>query len=207
MIVEWLFTGQSKVELPTCQTFTWHLSVVEENAIYYAAGYVIHKLIRKYSQMDARKFKEFVDILNGMLGEDMLGEDPVSIEAHRTYSYMDYVTVWTKMNDWGGLMYVSLNTFHCFKAIKMVTYDLIKKGSTKEEVISQVLATESVGLHWMLVCDSHDEAESFELLQDVIGVWFTIRGFSIAGKLFEQYKKATKSNVRGKKGLTKELHS
>ena len=132
MIVERLFTGKPKVELPTCQPFTRDLSLVEENAIYYAAGYVIHKLIRKYNQMDSRKSKEFVHTLN-----DMPGEDPVSIEAHSTY--MDYVTVWTKINDRGGLMHVSLNTFHCFKAIEMVTYDLIKKGSTKEEVIVKFL--------------------------------------------------------------------
>ena len=132
----------------------------------------------------------------------MLGEDPVSIEAHSTY--MDYVKVWTKTNDRGGLMHVLLDTFRCFKAVEMVTYDLIKKGCTKEEVMSQV--TENVRFHWMLICDLHDEAKSFELLQDVIGVWFTIRGFTIAGKLFEDYKKATKSNVRGKKGLRKELH-
>ena len=147
--------------------------------------------------MDNCKSKEFVDALN-----DMLGEDPGSIEAHSTY--MDYVKVWTTTNDRGGLMHVSLDTFRCFRAIEMVTYDLIKKGCTKEEVMSQV--TENVRFHWMLICDLHDEAKSFELLQDVIGVWFTIRGFTIAGKLFEDYKKATKSNVRGKKGLRKELH-
>ena len=199
MIVERLFTEQSEVEPPTssCQSLTQDFSVIEENAIYYAAGYTIHKLIRKYSQMDNCKSKEFVDALN-----DMLGEDPVSIEAHSTY--MDYVKVWTTTNDRGGLMHVSLDTFRCFRAIEMVTYDLIKKGCTKEEVMSQV--TENVRFHWMLICDLHDEAKSFELLQDVIGVWFTIRGFTIAGKLFEDYKKATKSNVRGKKGLRKELH-
>ena len=48
---------------------------------------------------------------------------------------MDYVKVWTKTNDRGGLMHVSLDTFRCFKAIEMVTYDLIKKGCTKEEVM------------------------------------------------------------------------
>ena len=70
MIVERLFTGQSKVELPSCQSLTRDLSVVEGNAIYYAASYTIHKLIRKYSQMDNHKSKEFVDTLNGMLGKD-----------------------------------------------------------------------------------------------------------------------------------------
>ena len=58
----------------------------------------------------------------------------------------------------------------------------------------------------MLICNLHDEAKSLQL-QDIIEVWFTIRGFSVAGKLFEDYKKATKTNVRGKKGLRKELHS
>ena len=64
----------------------------------------------------------------------MLGEDPVSIEAHSTY--MNYIKVWIKMNHHGGLMHVSLDTFSCFKAIEMVTCDLIKKSFTKEEVIN-----------------------------------------------------------------------
>ena len=86
MVVEWLFSGQSEVELPTCQSLTQDLSVVEENAIYYAAGYTMHKLIRMYSQMDDHKSKEFVDILN-----DMLHEDPVSIKAYSTY--LDYAKI------------------------------------------------------------------------------------------------------------------
>ena len=70
---------------------------------------------------------------------------------------------------WGPNAYIiDLNTLHCFKATEMITYDLIKKGfSTKEEVMSQV--TENLRLHWMLICDLHDEGESFQLLQDIIG--------------------------------------
>ena len=84
MIMEQLFTRQSKVEPPSHQSLTRDLSLVEENVIYYAAGYTIHKLIRKYSQMVNCKSKEFVGALN-----DMLGEDRVSVKAHSTY--MDYV--------------------------------------------------------------------------------------------------------------------
>ena len=72
----------------------------------------------------------------------------------------------------------------------MVTYDLIKKGSTKEEVMSQV--TENVRLQWMLIIDLHDEGESFELLQDVIGVWFTIGGSS----LLKGYLKTTRKQLK-----------
>ena len=101
-------------------------------------------------------------------------------------------------------MHVSLNTLHCFKAIKMVTYDLIKKGfPAKEEVMSQVTENR---VHWMLICDLHDDGESFELLQDVIVVWFTIRG----SPLLQSYLKATRKQLKVKfvvkKGLRKELH-
>ena len=80
MIVERLFTGQSEVEPPSCESLTRDLSVIEENTIYYAAGYTMHKLIKKYSQMDNCKSKESVDALN-----DMLGEVPVSILGHSIY--------------------------------------------------------------------------------------------------------------------------
>ena len=94
-------------------------------------------------------------------------------------------------------------TFCCFKATEMVTYDLVKKGCTKEEVVSQV--TENVRFHWMLICDLHDEAESFELLQDVIEVWLTIRG----SPLLESYLKITRKQLKVmfvvKRGLRKEL--
>ena len=44
----------------------------------------------------------------------------------------------------------------------------------------------------MLICDLHDEAESFEMLQDVIGVWFTIRG----SPLLESYLKTTGKQLK-----------
>ena len=199
MIVERLFMGHSKVELPTCPSPTQNFTEIEENTIYYAAGYTIRNLLRKFNQVDTHKSKEFLDVLN-----DMLGEDQSIIEAHCTY--MDYVKVWVKTNDRGGLMHVSLDTFHCFKAIEMVIYKFIKRGSTKEEVTTQAFINENIRLHWMLIYDLPNEADSLELLQNVIEIWFTIRGFCLAGKLFEDYKKASKSNVRGKKGLRKELH-
>ena len=60
MIVEWLFTGQSEVEPPSCQSLTQDLSVIEKNAIYYAASYTILKVIRKYNQMDNCKLKRLL---------------------------------------------------------------------------------------------------------------------------------------------------
>ena len=59
----------------------------------------------------------------------MLGEDCSSIES--TLLYYDYVKVWTRTQDRGGLKHVSSDTFNCFKAIEVVTYSLIEKGYEK----------------------------------------------------------------------------
>ena len=46
--------------------------------------------------------------------------------------------VWTGTTDRGGLKHVSDETFRCFKALELITYELLQKGATKMEVISQV---------------------------------------------------------------------
>ena len=199
MIVEQLFTGYAEVELPTCPSSTRDFSEIEENAIYNAAGYTIRKLLKKFNRMDSLKSMDFLDVLNNMLGEDQ-----ARIRAHSTY--VDYVKAWMRTNDHGGLMHMSLDTFHCFKAIEAVIDKFLKSGSTKEEVTTQAFISVNVKFHRMLICNLPNEAECLELLQNVIEIWFTVRGFSLAGKLFEDYEKATKSNVRGKKGFWKELH-
>jgi len=158
MIVERLFTRQLEVNIPLCKpVLSREFTAVEENAIYYAAGYTVRKLIRKYKQNDDQKSREFVNTLH-----DMLGEDERSTEAHT--SYMDYVKVWTQNNDRGGLIHVSMDTFRCFEAIELVTHDLIKQGCTKEEVMSQACINESVRLYFSLISDVLNDEESFELL-------------------------------------------
>ena len=47
---------------------------------------------------------------------------------------------------------------------------------------------------------------SSQLLSEISTLWFTIRGFSVASKLLEDYKRGMKKNVKGTKGLRKELH-
>ena len=44
------------------------------------------------------------------------------------------------------------------------------------------------------------------ILQNFYKKLFTVRGFSVASHLLEQHKKPSKSTVKGKKRLRKELH-
>ena len=57
---------------------------VEENAIYYAARYVIRKLLWKHDNLRGEDSKQLAAMLWGMLGDDCCGIDA-------TASYYDYV--------------------------------------------------------------------------------------------------------------------
>ena len=63
---------------------------------------------------------------------------------------------------------------------------------------------DNVQFYWaMLSVDIENEDHAIELLKEIIGLWVTMRGFSIAGCWLEQYKQATKTNAQ--KGLRREL--
>ena len=86
-----------------------------------------------------------------------------------------------------------------------MTYELLKKGATKTEVIGQVENDENVQFSWDLIMNEFTSEVSTTLLHDVVSIWFTIRGFAVTSSLFEQYKGATNKNIKGNKGLRKEL--
>ena len=51
---------------------------------------------------------------------------------------------------------------------------------------------DNVQFYWvMLSVDIENEDRAIELLKEIIGLWVTVQGFSIAGCWSEQYKQAT----------------
>ena len=201
MIVERLFTRKSEVRIPSYDVPSREFSAIEENAIYYAAGYVVRKILCRHVKKDDAKSKSIVTALISMLGNHY--DNDIVEELS---SYMDYVTTWTRIADRGGLKHVTLDTFRFFSTVEVITGDLLSKGCNKIEVTGQAFVNEAVRFHWDLIADFQNETDSLQLLREAINLWHTIRGFSVASKLFEDYKKATKTNVRGTKGTRKELH-
>ena len=67
-------------------------------------------------------------------------------------------------------------------------------------MIASVLLNDNVQFYWiMLSTDIQDEQTSQDLLREIVELWLTIRGFSIAREWMEMYKrfssKATKKNT------------
>ena len=105
MIIERFFMG-GDVDQSVEVGYQQELSVVEENAIYHAAGYVIRKLIKKFRRSGGENAYMHTAILLHMIGDDTVGDMPDS-----TDSFLDYVKVWTSNTDRGRLSHVSNDTY------------------------------------------------------------------------------------------------
>lgn len=185
MIVEQLFTACSDVTTMGNQPApSRNFTAVEENAIYYTAGYVVKKLLHQYKTHSGEARENLVKAALSLLGDTQS-----NIETYDTY--LDYVKVWTSTTDRGGLKHVSDDTFRFFKALELIAYELLIKETTREHAINEMVTNENVLFQWDLVMYDFNTSVSNTLLWDIVTLWFTVRGFSIASKHFEEYKKAT----------------
>ena len=133
-------------------------------------------------------------------------------------SFQAYTTEWTKLVNRGGLFEVNDLSYQLFKKIEIQMQkkllDTLNDGSRacmstitqRESIINAVASNEEVQFFWaMLCCDIHHHEAAEHLLKELISLWLTIRGFSIAGTWIEQYKARSSANIGKKKGLRKEL--
>jgi len=103
MIIERMFGDKPDVADADTLTNSRELTPIE--AIYYAAVYVVRKLLKKFKRNDSSKAQCFVEALLNMFG------DGPSSNTECTSSCTDYVGVWIRRTDCGGLMHMSLNIF------------------------------------------------------------------------------------------------
>ena len=99
----------------------------------------------------------------------------------------------------GGLFEINDTCYLMFRDIelKVRKYLFSVLGRTiscdKDTIISSVASDDNVQSYWaMLSVDIENKDHAIELLKEIIGLWVTMRGFSIAGCWLEQYEQATK---------------
>ena len=66
---------------------------------------------------------------------------------------------------------------------------------------------EDVQFYWSMVSGDWDENVSEELLEEIVKLFTTIRGFSYASAWVEKYKTANAKTLEKSKGLRKQLIS
>ena len=179
------------------------LTKEETNAMRYACGFVPYRLLKKYEKKSDEKSVQFVECLGNMA--------VAGIET----DLMDYTRVWFDAVNRGGLFPLNDESFRFFTAVESRVRSQLAKSvlpseesssNCKEITITTTLQDEDVKFYWSIVSiDIENEDYATELLQEIITLWLTIRGFSVAASWMEQYKmcnhKTTKKSSSLRKGL------
>ena len=172
------------------------------NALRYAAGYVPWKLLQKYSKptcTDPNR-QDFIVCLSSL---SQKGEGSV------TSTYLEYTKRWLLAIDRGGLFHIHDEAYNMFYEIEclvkkfLTTLDGFEKD--KQDAIAQIANNDSIQFYWSMIAVELDDIVGQQLLTEIIELWVTIRGFSIAGAFVEQYKQITKSCTKKSTGLRKQL--
>ena len=188
-----------KYSLPSASSSTdpMHLTVDEHNALRYAAGYVLLSIKRKNS-FDNPSLVAWIEKQTDVSG------------AVNGVSYSQFTKMWIEKVNRGGLLLVSDNMYHVFHAIEMVLRQFLKgmtenHGLEKDKVTNVIYDDNEVQYFWsiMSIIDI-DEESSERLLKDIIRLWITVRGFSYASSIVEDYKRSCGA-LKRKKSLRKEL--
>lgn len=173
------------------------LTAGEANALRYAAGYVPFALKKKLSHRP-----EFVKCLDQLA---------VSGEGE---TYLEYTKKWIELVNRGKLFEINDECFKFFCDLesKVTSYlrDIFASGGQvhkdKKEVISSIAEDTDVQFSWLLLClELDDEQLSNELLEYVVELWLTIRGFSMASAWMEYIKQCDSTSTTKKKALRKNL--
>lgn len=155
------------------------LDPVEENAIRYAGGYVIRKILTIYRKKEM--YGPCLDSLMAMLLEDA-GDDI------QQKSFLQYTSMWLDKTDRGGLYHISDLCFELFTEIELGTYELLngnflhKKKVTLEEIELTVFRDSDVRRIWAYCSLSTDPEESEDILRNIVHQWAIIRGTSLNGR-------------------------
>ena len=170
------------------------LSLVEENAIRYTAGFVIKKLLDKF-QGD----NEVTMCLNSMLKDG----------AHDVIEH--FSEVYLRETDRGFLKHLTDTAYEFFVELEMVTYNYLQsislgvKDFNMKNLHSIVSSDVDVLRIWALCAiDIETTDKQLSILLDITKEWTKLRGHSIASMELEKHKRKKLDTTR-KKSLRREL--
>ena len=196
-------TFKTEPESPS-QVVATSLTKDEENILRYACGYVGMKLYQRFLKTLGEKAAQFVECLS-----NMHSDGPTS-------SLLDYTKEWVEKVNRGGLFDISDEDYRLFISIEMSTRKKLAEHLKKQRVteassegesaiIEFVINNDDVQFYWSMLSIDMEEEHNSELLQHIVQLWLTIRGFSISKAWMENYKWAAKSGISKSKSLRKNL--
>ena len=169
---------------------TEQLTYEELNALRYTAGYVPRALQKKLFKHPRQKDLQLY--LNELISD---GSEAV------TDSSDDWLTAVNR----GGLIVVNNMAFELFHTMECEFRHNIQPTGIVDNAVELILNNEDVLFLWSIISNSWDQDCSSELLERMVKLWITLRGFSLCGALMEQYKVTNKITTQKSKAMRKEL--
>ena len=182
----------------------------EANAMRYVAGYVCRAVRKKITVSHSPLKKQLLLALWELLEDESIdySEDEEASPQQQQPSSSD----WIDLVDRGGLLHVNTETFMLFTAIEGVVRSHYRVDNLKavtdgkrHELSQKISASEDVQFQWCMIAVDMSEDVAQTLLNMIIDMWVTIRGFSFVKCYLELYKQRQKKITQRSKGLRKEL--
>ena len=137
-----------------------------------------------------------------------------SVSAFEESTLLSYTSEWIAKINRGGLFEINDTAYLLFCKIEVTLRGVLTKhlnsslplNDPKEELVALAIKDEDIIFYWsMLSTDNDSEEASTQLLKEIVALWLTIRGFSIAGQWIEIYKKCAAQNTKKSKSLRTSL--
>ena len=172
----------------------------ELNALQYVGGFVPHSLLSRFEKNE--RYTKSLECLGDM-----------AVASESDGDVLDYTKEWMEKVNRGGLFPPNNVTFQMFVGIEQATrlrvrchHYIDRHDKDLEDIIESTAMNADVQWHWMLISQSVESAEESDwLLGEIIKLYVTVRGFSIAANWMELYKKESKKSTKKTTGLGKQL--
>ena len=168
----------------------------ELNALRYVAGFVLLSVKKAYVSTGATTIVNWID-------------RQVDGSVSSADTYYEFSKAWIDKVNRGGLFCICDTVFDMFvameKQLRQHLADLSEcYGIDKEKVITGILEEDEVQLFWEMLTVELTEEEEQPLLRKIVKLWLTIRGFSYASAIIEEYKRSCGA-LKRQKALRKDL--
>ena len=194
------------VAAPTSsRTTSFSFSDDELNALRYVAGYVPYSMLKRYERNHQTK-PAVLECLGNMA---VAGDDS---DIH------NYTTKWIETVNRGGLFPINDKSFQLFIAIESIVIqtlstsymNTVQHNNIKTHTINTCIKNTQVQEKWTVLTkyiDFEKPDDEIKLLEEIVNLWVTIRGFSVAATWLETFKQQVKVNTKKKKSLRQSLLS
>lgn len=206
-LFEMLLHKHFTTSLPPQNTTQSPMSKDELNALQYACGYIPHILLKRYEKKSGRKYDKFLECLGDMAVPSENEHDGLLL----------YTREWISKVDRGGLFPLNEKSYLFFVSVEKQVRILLpshmtsasaSRESLKKSVIEMVTSNDDVQWSWTLISECIDsEEDAIELLQELVTLWVTVRGFSVTATWIETYKRESKKTTKKTPALRKGLSS